>query len=765
MHQNKQPQCHIFRCLLGVLLVMMLTISSVGATTVAFTMGEAGYTVDGIWQASDAVPYIQQGRTMVPVRFVAEALGAEVDWDAEARRVTVDKGSDQIVLEIGSRHLMKNNELFMIMDTEAVIVPPGRTMIPVSRLAAALDIPYQWDAAGGRALFMPGVSGNQAALAAVKIFDTPGVYGPETGTEAIEGNVVVASTGVTLQNYEITGELVIDERVGDGTVTLNQLRVWGSTHIHGGGAESIHINGGQYWQVYVKTGNGEAVRIVVVDAQGLEIILTEDAAGQELILEGAFDLLMVEAPGVVITTAGDTSITDIVVTASGAEGSLTFSPETRVEKLTVNNDTLTMTAAGNIGTVEGTGREAVEQQRNQTAAPTTAAPAVGGGGGGGGTGTGGGGQVETIAVGSIQVSPGTLSLTVGGVTGTLTATVTPANATNKGVLWSTSDAGVATVTNGVVTPVAPGSAVITATASGDSTKKAVCHVTVAPAPTVGMTVDAGTVPIFPVGDTREFELSMVGNDDTGKETYAMFAMPFGTMLEFEHSSGGWIQIIHRFPATGSFPVANDTTRFRASFQQAGNHDIEVTFYDAQSTEVMASTIIPAEVRPGYQVFYDGNGNTAGTPPVDQSKYYEGETVRLRWNAVAEPERMKKVDGGVTYSFSGWNRAADGSGEAWLTGPAYHYMTMGNSDVTLYAVWKSFRNPRYYGTEPGQSRLESAVEVGTTFTLFDGAGWTKEGFTLKEWNTQTDGSGTAYQLGETITMPAGSGEFILRAIWE
>ncbi|SMP51429.1 stalk domain-containing protein [Anoxynatronum buryatiense] len=760
MHENKQPQCQIFRCLLGVLLVITLTVSSVGATTVAFTMGEAGYTVDGIWQASDAVPYIQQGRTMVPVRFVAEALGADVHWDANARRVTVDKGSDQIVLEIGSRNLMKNDELFMVMDTETVIVPPGRTMIPVSRLAAALDIPYQWDAAGGRALFMPGASVNQPALEAVKVFDTPGVYGPETGIEAIEGNVVVASTGVTLQNYEITGELVIDERVGDGTVTLNQLRVWGSTHIHGGGAESIHINGGQYWQVYVKTGNGEAVRIVAVDAHGLEIILAEDAAGQELILEGSFDLLMVEAAGVIITTAGDTSISDIVVTASAAEGSLTLSPQTRVEKLMVNNDTLTMTATGNIGTVEGTGKEAVEQQRNQTTAPTTAAPAVGGGGGGGGT-----GQVETIAVSGVQVSPNTLSLVAGGVSGTLTATVAPANASNKGVLWSTSDAGVATVANGVVTPVAPGSAAITATASGDGTKKAVCNVTVAPAPTVGMTVDAATVPIFPVGDTREFELSMVGNDDTGKATYAMFTMPLGSMLEFKHSSGDWIQILQRFPASGSFPVANDTTLFRASFQQAGNHDIEVTFYDAQSTEVMASTTIPAEVRPGYQVFYDGNGNTAGTPPVDQGKYYEGETVRLRWNAVTEPERMKKVDGGVTYSFSGWNRAADGSGEAWLTGPAYHYMTMGNSDVTLYAVWKSFRSPRYYGTEPGQSRLESFVEVGTAFTLFDGDGWTKAGFTLKEWNTQSDGSGTPYQLGETITMPAGAGEFILRAIWE
>ena len=63
-----------------------------------------------------------------------------------------------------------------------------------------------------------------------------------------------------------------------------------------------------------------------------------------------------------------------------------------------------------------------------------------------------------------------------GSSSTLTATVSPSNATNKTVTWTTSNASVATVSGGKVTAVGPGTAIITATASGG--QKATCTVTV-----------------------------------------------------------------------------------------------------------------------------------------------------------------------------------------------------------------------------------------------------------------------------------------------
>ena len=90
--------------------------------------------------------------------------------------------------------------------------------------------------------------------------------------------------------------------------------------------------------------------------------------------------------------------------------------------------------------------------------------------------------VANIAVSAITVTPTTMALTAGGATGAITATVGPSKATNKIVTWSSSNAAVATVAGGVVTPVAAGAAVITATtAQGSFT--ATCTVTVtAPAP-------------------------------------------------------------------------------------------------------------------------------------------------------------------------------------------------------------------------------------------------------------------------------------------
>lgn len=74
-----------------------------------------------------------------------------------------------------------------------------------------------------------------------------------------------------------------------------------------------------------------------------------------------------------------------------------------------------------------------------------------------------------VAVTGISLNQSSVSLEVGG-TVSLTATVSPSNATDKSVTWQSSNTGVATVAGGVVTGVAEGSASVTATAGGKSAK-------------------------------------------------------------------------------------------------------------------------------------------------------------------------------------------------------------------------------------------------------------------------------------------------------
>ena len=94
-----------------------------------------------------------------------------------------------------------------------------------------------------------------------------------------------------------------------------------------------------------------------------------------------------------------------------------------------------------------------------------------------------------IKVSSITISQQSIQLKVG-ETKTLTATVSPNNATDKTVIWTTSDASVATVKDGVVTAVKVGSATITAKAEG---KSATCKVTVEATPVSSITLDKTSV--------------------------------------------------------------------------------------------------------------------------------------------------------------------------------------------------------------------------------------------------------------------------------
>ena len=93
------------------------------------------------------------------------------------------------------------------------------------------------------------------------------------------------------------------------------------------------------------------------------------------------------------------------------------------------------------------------------------------------TGPNGGGGNQTVAVTGVSLSKTSLTLAESG-SETLTATVTPSNATNKAVSWKSSDASVASVdNNGKVSAVKAGSATITVTTS-DGGKTATCSVTV-----------------------------------------------------------------------------------------------------------------------------------------------------------------------------------------------------------------------------------------------------------------------------------------------
>jgi uncharacterized protein YbbC (DUF1343 family) len=92
----------------------------------------------------DAAPYIDSAdRTMVPLRAIGEALGSDVHWDATGRTVTMKREEKTIVLTIGSRDLLVDGQE-RSMDTVAVI-KNSRTMVPVRFVSEFLGAQVHWD--------------------------------------------------------------------------------------------------------------------------------------------------------------------------------------------------------------------------------------------------------------------------------------------------------------------------------------------------------------------------------------------------------------------------------------------------------------------------------------------------------------------------------------------------------------------------------------------------------------------------------------------
>jgi hypothetical protein len=105
-------------------------------------------SVDGTSVTIDVAPQIIEGRTLLPIKWVAEPLGADVSWDATDRKVTVSLGGTTLELWIGQSQARLNGRSVAIDPQNAKVVPlivSGRTMLPVRFVAEQLGADVQWD--------------------------------------------------------------------------------------------------------------------------------------------------------------------------------------------------------------------------------------------------------------------------------------------------------------------------------------------------------------------------------------------------------------------------------------------------------------------------------------------------------------------------------------------------------------------------------------------------------------------------------------------
>lgn len=102
------------------------------------------YLMNGEEKVSlDSKPYLgETGRTMVPLRALGEAIGAEFDWDGTTKRVVYTKGGREVVLWVGRAEVQVNGEK---METDcAPELVSGRLMVPLRVITENLGFHLIW---------------------------------------------------------------------------------------------------------------------------------------------------------------------------------------------------------------------------------------------------------------------------------------------------------------------------------------------------------------------------------------------------------------------------------------------------------------------------------------------------------------------------------------------------------------------------------------------------------------------------------------------
>lgn len=107
----------------------------------------------------DVAPFIDSNnRTLVPLRFISEELGAQVEWDQVSGTATIMKDNMKVILTVGQTTMIVDGKT-KEMDTKP-IMQDGRLFVPVKYIGEILNVEVKWLAKDNTVVIMPGITGD-----------------------------------------------------------------------------------------------------------------------------------------------------------------------------------------------------------------------------------------------------------------------------------------------------------------------------------------------------------------------------------------------------------------------------------------------------------------------------------------------------------------------------------------------------------------------------------------------------------------------------
>lgn len=130
---------------LAIILVLLVVFTiSVPVTAFGAAAKEITVFVNGQQLVMDQPPIIEDGRTLVPLRAIFEALNVNVGWEKETQTVLADWGDNSLSLQIGKNVINMGDGHKITIDVPAKIVG-GRTLVPVRAVSEAMGANVSWN--------------------------------------------------------------------------------------------------------------------------------------------------------------------------------------------------------------------------------------------------------------------------------------------------------------------------------------------------------------------------------------------------------------------------------------------------------------------------------------------------------------------------------------------------------------------------------------------------------------------------------------------
>lgn len=396
----------------------------------------------------DQKALIIQGRTLVPIRFIVEALGATIEWvDASSTAIIRSKGKE-ILLRMGSRLVTCDGNLVEI-DVPAQIIG-GRTLVPLRFVSEILGAQVEWDEQSRSVLISSDWQEEPAS-----VVPEPAVLEPSEVFMKVSPAVVLVET--LDNNDQLKG-------IGSGFIISSSGTIVTNYHVIEG-AHSIRVitsDGGVHSVTSLSTYDiYRDIAVLMVDAQELPVIEWGDSSqirnGDKILTIGnPLGLTNTISEGLISSASrvidGQRYIQISAPISQGSSGGVLVDYSGRV--IGVTTASFLAGQSLNLAIPINDARDIVTRGDNKGA--TEPAP---------------------FPVESVKLDRSIVDLVVGSST-RLIVTVSPTYASNATVKWTSSNTGIVSVdATGLLTASTAGTAVITVT-TVDGGKQDICTVIV-----------------------------------------------------------------------------------------------------------------------------------------------------------------------------------------------------------------------------------------------------------------------------------------------